>query len=55
MLSDKLEEVRERKWNMERLLYFMSVALHTPPNIKGAVHIKHRIKQRLVEWDKEKN
>ena len=32
----------------------MSVTLQTSPDIKGATHIKNRIKQRLEEWEKEK-
>ena len=54
MISNELDGVRERKWNMEKVFCFMSVTLQTSPGIKRATHIKCRIKQRLEEWDKEK-
>ena len=54
MLTNELDGVRERKWNMEKVLCFMSVTLQTSPDIKRAIHIRRRIKQRLDEWDKEK-
>ena len=54
MLTNELDGVRERKWNMEKVLCFMSVTLQTSPDIKGATHMNNRIKQRLGEWEKEK-
>ena len=54
MLSSEFDGVRERKWNMERVLCVMSVTLQMSLDIKGAAHIKRRIKQRLVEWYKDK-
>ena len=44
IFSDKPGGTLERKWNMERVLYFMSMTLQVSLDIKGATKSRHILK-----------
>ena len=50
-LADEINGMLAQKQNIERILCFISMILHTASDIKGAANVKRRIKQRLVEWN----
>ena len=43
LLSVEIDGVRERKWNMEIFLCYMSMILQTSPDVKGSSNIRKRI------------
>ena len=49
LFAKKIDGVRERKWNMEKVICFMSMILQRSPDLKGVGNIKRRIKQRILE------
>ena len=53
-LADEINGVLARKWNMERVLCFISMVLQTSSDIKGTANVKRRSKQRIVEWNEGK-
>ena len=54
VLSDELRGVLVRKWSMERPLCLKASIPQAAPDIKGTLNVRSCIKQRLLEWDKEK-
>ena len=52
--ADEIDGVRERKWNMEKVLCFMSTILHTSSDVKGSSNIWRRVRQRLLDWENKK-
>ena len=54
ILSDELDGVRGRKWNMERPLCFIASVLQKSENIKGASIFNKWIQNRTNAWNEEK-
>ena len=54
LLAKEIDGLRERKWNMEKVICFMSMILQRSPDLKGAGNIKRRIKQRILDWNDKK-
>ena len=50
LLPKEIDEVRETKWNMEKVMCFMLMILQKSPDLKGVGNIKDRIKQRILEF-----
>ena len=53
MLAKEIDRVRARKWNMEKVIFFMLIILNKSLDSKEAVNIKYRIKQRILEWEEQ--
>ena len=49
LLAKEIDGVRERKWNIEKLMCFVSMILQRSLDFKGVSNIKRRIKQRILE------
>ena len=47
----EIDGVMERKWNMKRLLCYMSMILQISLDINVTTNVRRRIKQRLADWD----
>ena len=54
LLAKEIDGVRERKWNIEKLMCFVSMILQRSPDFKGVSNIKRRIRQRILEWEEKK-
>ena len=50
LFSAEIDGVRERKWNMEKVLCYMSMILHTSPDVKRTSNIRKRINNRITDW-----
>ena len=42
------------KWNVERVLCFMSMILQVSHNIKRAANVRRRLKEKMIEWEESK-
>ena len=52
LLAGEIDGVRERKWNMEKVLCFMSTILQTSPDVKGSANIRKRVRQIFLDWER---
>ena len=55
MLAKEIDGVQGRKWNMEKVMCFMSMILQRSTDLKGAENIKRRIKQNILDWNEKKH
>lgn len=51
MLVNEFRGVRERKWNSERVVVFITTVLRRTPSVKRACDVRARILQRLALWE----